>query len=149
MLELLTQAKCPVLKFIPKGARRAFSRSLKELLLHVAANPDDTQRWLRLLLFPFLCLKQPERGGKRKRKSLASLVIANIGSFNTSASAAALIAPPKKTQRHTKKPAGIEQLARLVADKIDEGDVKGAVRLTCSDATVAPFDQATYEKLLT
>ena len=40
-----------------------------------------------------------------------------------------------------------DYLAKLVAAKINDGDVKGAVRLACSDDVLAPHTQSTLETL--
>lgn len=45
--------------------------------------------------------------------------------------------------QHTKRVVKDEDIARSVSSKLDEVDVKGAVRLTVSDDTLASYDAAT------
>ena len=40
-----------------------------------------------------------------------------------------------------------DNTGRKISEKFDEGDVRGAVRLASSDATIAPFDSTTLKKL--
>jgi hypothetical protein len=92
------------------------------------------------LIFAFQCFGVPDqRGGKRHLSSLASKVNTAIANFP--------IASPPAPNSH--KPAGIKKrstssdVAALVSSKLEEGDIRGAIRLAASDDTMAPFDDVT------
>ena len=42
----------------------------------------------------------------------------------------------------------LEQRIKLISSKLDEGNVKGGIRLTASDDKIAPFSTDNYQKLL-
>ena len=42
----------------------------------------------------------------------------------------------------------LEQRINLISSKLDEGNVKGGIRLAASDDKIAPFSTDTYQKLL-
>ena len=42
----------------------------------------------------------------------------------------------------------LEQRIKLISSKLDEGSVKGGIRLAASDDKIAPFSTDNYQKLL-
>jgi hypothetical protein len=40
-----------------------------------------------------------------------------------------------------------EKIAQIISEKLDEGNIRGAVRTACSNDVIAPFNAATFEKL--
>ena len=42
----------------------------------------------------------------------------------------------------------LEQRIKLISSKLDEGNVKGGIRLATSDDKLAPFSSDNYQKLL-
>ena len=75
-------SKCRLLKFVPKASRHNVAKCFSTLALDLVREPKDTNKWLRLLLFPNICPQKPTRGGKAKRKSLASQINNKIVQFN-------------------------------------------------------------------
>lgn len=150
LLKTIRNSKRKIVKFIPKASRRGFSSALKSTLDRITGNPDDLSGWIRLLHLPFFCLAQPERGGKKKSKSLASIINQQIRDFldcDRPWENSTNYAPQKKSKMGNKKSTSPEDMARRVSSKFDEGDVKGAVRLAASSAVIAPFDEDTLQKL--
>ena len=94
-----------------------------------------------LLMFSFTCFGVPgQRGGQRRLNSLASKVKAAIASFPASFSPVPQQKPPKI--RPSK-----DNLAARVSSKLEEGDIRGAIRLAASDDSTAPFDDVTATAL--
>ena len=56
---------------------------------------------------------------------------------------------PNKTplSRHTPSKSLDESIAAMAAAKLEDGDVKGAVRMLCSDDRLAVPDKATFAEL--
>lgn len=141
-MEMLRRRRCRVLKRIPKASRIPAAEKLSETLRQVAANPDYVDRWLDLLAFTYTCFGVPgQRGGQRHHNSLASKVNAAIASFP----AASPSVQPKKPSRI--RPSTNDNLAARVSSKLEDGDIRGAIRLAASDDTMAPFDDLTAAAL--
>jgi len=121
-----------VLKRIPRGARDASAAELQRLLQAVERAPDERPAWIRLFAFAGSCLRQPsDRGGKLR--NLTTAVINNIKAF--SAGQEVQEHYPRNAMRATLKAdsASTEAaVARRAAAKLDEGDVRGAIRHLCS-----------------
>ena len=109
----------PVLKHIPKAARPACSTHLTTLLTRVTDNPSEVTLWSDLLSFGSRVLYKPTWGGRRH--NLANAIKARCES--NSAPAAHADRPPRK---HMDLDAS---LAAAVASKIEEGNLKAAIRL--------------------
>ena len=104
---------------------------------------NSVAAWKRLLHFPARCLRVPvrDRGGV----SLASRIKSQI---QDEADPVPIKVKHKTRSRHGQSDEDILQsLGRRVASKLEEGDIKGAVRLTCSEDRLAPFNSATFEAL--
>ena len=99
------------------------------------------ESWDRLLNFPTRCLRTPRRGGHRR--SLATEVNKLIED-ETNPPADCL---PHRQSRPAPKPNQLNGLASRVASKLEEGDYKGAVRLACSEDSIATLDEETISVL--
>ena len=153
LFQRLFASKVRVLKFVPRGARVQFANTLNETIRSVAANQEDASAWLRLLYLPRFCLKKPERGGSGRRVTLATLVkrqcvafhdvdVSSLGSVSRNSAA-----PRKKKDDSEALRRESEKLNTLVSEKLDEGDVRGAVRIACSADVIAPFNSESFEQL--
>ena len=123
----------PTSKHIPRAARPACVVKLTELLDGVLDDPDNETQWLNLLSFGGDLLSKPSRGVKRrnlaaqikkrctavKDDSIIRLESSNVG--------------PRKTCLDA-------HLAAAVTSKIESGNLRAAIRLLCSDESVAPFN---------
>jgi len=117
-----------------KGARPAATKLLSTLIRDVLQHPLSTSSWSKLL------------GGKSrnltKRRSLSRLCEYDHG----------VVKPPPElpSPRHTmplKKKSHDEAMAMLASVKLEDGDVKGAVRLLSSDYRLSSPDETTFDEL--
>ena len=94
------------------------------------------------MLFAFCRLDAPKRGGKKHTKSLSARINARVHEFYTNKLMRPETAPstPKIESKRKQKP---QDLSEVVSAKIEEGDMKGAIRLASSAETMAPNDKAT------
>ena len=139
----------PILKRLPKGVRLRASTVLQRLIQNVVRDPQNADHWGRLFSFTPACFARPSRGGKSR--NLTSLVKRQIEAFDSGASG---LHTPRASGTSGKKHAGTwkgvskaELVARRASAKLEEGDVKGAIRLLRSRDTLAPATQATLTSL--
>ena len=59
ILEILRMHRCRVLKRVPKASRIPAADKLADTLRHVISDPDNLDRWIKLLLFIFSCFSVP------------------------------------------------------------------------------------------
>ena len=112
-------------------------------ILRLIENAESVERWTELLLFTFSCFGVPgQRGGKRHSASLASKVNMAIASFPAAVSSSL----PQRQKPSKFRPTS-DNLAARVSSKLEDGDVRGAIRLAASDDTMAPFDDDTAAAL--
>ena len=141
-MELLQHRRCRVLKRVPKASRIPAADKLAETLRQVTAEPDSVDKWVDLFAFTFTCFGVPgQRGGQRHLKSLASKVNAAVTCFPASS------APVKQQKPVKSRQSSDVNLAARVSSKLEDGDIRGAIRLAASDDTLAPFDDVTAEAL--
>ena len=135
--------KCSVkiLKWIPRASREQAAAKLAKILDAIVSKDghDDHVSWDRLLQFSARCFRVPAR--RAKRCSLASMVNGQLREE---------VDPPVLRQSARSKSFAKDPMAYLVSrvsSKLEQGDFKGAVRLACSDATIADNSSATFEEL--
>ena len=132
-----------ILKRIPRLSRISAARKLATIVEQVISR-NDILSWSRLFQFPKRCLFAPQRGGKRW--NLASLVNKQVSQESDI---------PKQPSgynvgrgpRLKKTPNPIDTLSARVSSKLEEGDYRGAVRLTCSEDVIADHSDSTLEAL--
>ena len=150
LLNTLIDAHSPVLKYIPKASRLPAASKLSILLDCVVACPDNIGAWQQWLLFTYGCFNMVERGGQRHRTSLATkfnrITLSDYLTTSHQPQSAA-VAFSSKRKKKLATPNDLGKLAARVSAKIEEGDVRGAVRMANSDDTLAPFDDATAAEL--
>ena len=136
-IEFWKVCNCSTLKLIPKAARVAFAMTLTERLNQVLETPENKETWVRLLVHPVFCLQKTHRKGKAGKMRLSSVVQQQIAAFNRGeytlpVSTKSPFLPPKNEN------------GKLILEKLDEGDIRGAVGLAASDDT---FTQPSEETL--
>ena len=129
-----------ILKRIPR-ASRPFAASRLASILDGICTRNDSKAWDRLFCFPSRCLRAPKRGGHRR--SLASEVNRQLREEVDDPT------PPIPSSRGCPKPRTdpLNALATRVATKLEEGDYKGAVRLACSEESIADLNEETWAAL--
>ena len=128
-----------VLRQIPRSSRDRGARKLAAILSDVMTT-NSIAAWTRLIRLPKRCFRVPKRGGKRW--SLSSLV-------NQQLIEEADVSPITSHARPSTKRYidNISKLVTSVSIKLEEGDFKGAVRLACSEDTLAEDNEVTIAAL--
>ena len=147
----LRQCCSSIIRHIPKGSRHLFAKVLTNTI-ETALHRNDFESWIRLLIMPILCLRLPAHDGKKqKTSSLTSLIQEQIGAFEATDNVFTLVQSivPAVTSQHSRKPPqSDERLRKSVSNKINEGDIQGAVRLLASEDSVAPYSPKVLSDLL-
>ena len=136
-----------ILKIIPRASRPLAASKLACILDGVTAK-NDLVSWDHLFRFPSHCLCTPVRGGHRK--SLVSVVNQQLREEvdppSTQQGSLIGVRPnPNVKSKHKSDP--LSSLATCVASKLEECDYRGAVRLACSDDTIAVMNAETVAAL--
>ena len=135
VLEDIRAAQYQVLKFIPKASRTNFALTLSSTITKIISNPSDVDNWRRLLLMPKICLKAPPRAGQKT--SLATLVNRQIGNLCQNEDLTSLLGVHRARKLSKKKKWSARP--NLISSKIDESNIRGAVRIASSaDETEPP-----------
>jgi len=153
LLDSVVELQSPVLKFIPKASRVLAAEKLSTLLDRVVALPDNIDAWRNLLQFSYICFGVSVRGGKRHRSSLATKVNKLLAEYSSGFHHQSSSQPTQSSKQHrrprrlTTAHVDVQQLAARVSAKIEEGDVRGAIKLAASNDTLASCDDTTVEIL--
>ena len=107
----------------------------------IVYNVEDVTKWLIFLTSFLFFLEQPKRSGRKQTTSMSSLINKKIRANDVSL--------PKPHPQVSSPPlSDLEQKIKLIKSKLDEGNVKGGIRLAASDDKIAPFSNDNYRKLL-
>ena len=125
-------ADCPLIKHIPKSARSACASHLSSILRSVSSQPESESSWLDLFDWGNSTLQPPKRSGKRH--NLAPTVSKRISAYSAGKS--------RNEERETasvqrQKQSAADLLSKAVWAKIEDGNVKAAVRILLSEDTPA------------
>jgi len=107
------------IKHIPKSARPACAQSYAQLLRRCTGNPHNLHAWEELLNFDRDVLAQPTRGGKRH--NLASVIKKRTMEPHT--------ADHEIVSHKTKSTDAATLLANAVSAKIEDGNIRAAIRM--------------------
>ena len=132
-------AHAHIIKRIPKAARPACCKHLSELVRKVTQDPSHVPAWSALFGFGQHILGQPPRGGKRH--NLTSTI-----KKRTTEPAQPAVEEDEAGPKYKKKSAS-EVMAAAVSAKIEDGNIRAALRILCSDDKPADMSQATLTKL--
>ena len=130
-----------IVKRIPRASRHLTATKLASILMGVTTE-NDVESWIRLFNFSSRCLAVPRRGGHRR--SLASLINAQLQEERNSV--------PSQLHRSsylqsTSNRVTTANLAKRVSSKLEDGDFRGAVRIACSQDSLAPMSEETLSSL--
>ena len=120
----------PLIKRIPRTSRHGCATLLSSLLQNVIDNIDNIDNWNNLLNFGSYILGKPKRGGKKR--NLSNLIGKRLAAFPQFLPFEDSV---KTNSNHSKKSQNepMKYLASAVAAKIEDGNIKAAVRILCSD----------------
>ena len=136
---LSSLASSRILKRIPRGSRIQVASKLASVVLAVVEQNNDAS-WDRLFRFCSRCLRSSGRGGHRR--SLATEVNKLLREE------ADPPCPQHSTHCRPKKACSpLESLAARVSTKLEEGDFRGAIRLACSEASIAEQNEESLAAL--
>jgi hypothetical protein len=120
---------------------------LQKLIYDLLHNPSSTNSWSRLFGFSTACLAKPSRGGKSHNlttnivKEIRQYEVGLVSASEVPRQSSAQSKMSKSTQSHD------QQIATMAVAKLEDGDVKGAIRLMCSDDRLAIPDAVTFAEL--
>ncbi len=134
-----------ILKRIPKGARPAVSNLLQKLIQNVLQHPTSAASWSTLFGFSAACLAKPGRGGRSR--NLTTSIVKQVRQYETGSCEAVMSSRPRTAQRTKHLKSDDEVIAAIASAKLEDGDVKGAVRLLCSEDKLAAPDSSTFTEL--
>ena len=121
------------IKHIPKSARATCASHLASVLQSIVSDPAAATNWIALFNWAGTILQPPKRGGKRH--NLTATIRNRISSF----SAAGLPTSAANSRQVKRHATGDFKLSQAVAAKLEDGNVRAAVRLLMSeDSPVEP-----------
>jgi hypothetical protein len=143
----IVQPPRPVIPRIPKGARQRAASEFEHRLRAVIAASDDLALWGALFDFA-ATLAQPVRGGIKH--NLTSQIIRQIeGKANQRQDLHKNPAVSLKAKAPRNPVSEEDHIIRRASGKMQEGDVRGAVRHLTSTERLAPLTEATIAALKT
>lgn len=130
----------PILPHIPKGARYSIAVELSKCLNLIVSNPTNEDHWMSYFTFTrdFLCININDKTQTLTSKIKHALEIKNVSNN--------LITPTVNKKRRIINNSS-DFLGKLIEKKLNDGDVKGAVRLASSTDSVAINNNKTLEVL--
>ena len=133
-----------IIKRIPRASRGLAGAKLASILERVVRDNDHAS-WDHLLRFGSRCLRVPARGGHRR--SLVAAINRQLGDEQEEVcpSAPLVSSRARRARRPPQDP--LKSLASRVSMKLEEGDFRGAIRLACSEDTIAESNDTTFAAL--
>ena len=129
-----------ILKRIPRATHHLVATKLAGALDDVT-NKNDSDFWKRLFNFAGRCFAQPQRGGQCQSRTSTVKCMLEVEAdpvtprVNGQHSCSRLFDPMKS-------------LAKQVSTKLEDGDYRGAVRITCFEDAIADITPDTVSALL-
>lgn len=130
-----------LIKHIPKSARPACATLLSSVLNSIASHSDDLEAWRSLFNFGESILRKPIRTGKRH--NLTSIIKKRTTAGEVGLSEVLPFIPALFKKRNAD-----DMLAAAVTAKVEDGNIKAAIRILCSEEKPATDVKTSYEKLL-
>jgi hypothetical protein len=148
-IDLSFTRRIRVLKRIPSGCRVCAAKKLAQLIDRVTKH-NDLPSWARLFCFAKLFLRTPKRGGKNHSlSSQVNKIISEepINDFIRKLSESSSSCVTTRGSSSKQQDINLESLSLSISGKLEEGDFKGAIRLACSEDTVAEYSEANFKIL--
>ena len=125
-------------KHIPRSARPSCASHLADIFRKISADPSNHDKWIALFRWAGSVLQPPRRSGKRH--NFTSVVKKRIQTFSGA------VAPSSDVHVRRKAIDPELQLAHAVASKLEDGNLRAAIRILSSDdAPVIPSDESLAE----
>lgn len=129
--------KCPIIKHIPKSARPACCSALVEILTNILRHRADQASWVRLFEFCPSILSIPAKSCSNL--SVSSVIKARL-SGPTSRTAPSFHYTARRKQNDL-------ALSTAVSSKVEDGNIKAALRLLCSEDTPADTSDIVFSAM--
>ena len=124
-----------------KSARSSCAKLLSDILQLITNDYTNVKRWNLLFKFASTIFAKPDRSSQIN--SLSSIIKKRTLNYISNIPDQASI--PYYRQHHRNSPG--EQLSKAITAKINDGNIKSALRLFLSDDKLAENNDATYTKL--
>ena len=128
---------------IPRGSRTQVASALNALISEVC-DSNSVVAWRSLIRFPSQCLAKPDDRGRRQHY-LSSIINHRINVFMNQPlvdSSESFSVPTRPGTGDARK-----KRASLARQKIEKGDIKGAIRIISTDEQLSQNSEETFEKL--
>ena len=134
----------PIIKHIPRSARSHIATELTSVLTHICSKPDEVSNWATLLEFGPIMLHAPPRAGRRHNLA-ACLNKRNILKNESSRPTSTHILAADR--RPNKRVSDDQSIATAVMSKIEDGNIKAAIRIITSGDCPATDNAQTFQSL--
>ena len=128
-----TPVDCAIIKHIPKSARAICVSHLCGLLNSVVSDPENLVHWQAVLHWGQVILAAPKRGGRKH--NVASSIRKRVAGFDANLSVNET--PELKGSCRGKPGNPSHFLSQAVAAKLEDGNLRAAIRLLVSDEAYA------------
>ena len=122
-----------IIKHIPKSVRASCASHLSGLLNSVVSDPGNLSHWQAVLHWGQVILVAPKRGGRRH--NVASNIRKRVADF--ASNSCTNVTPEKKGSFRSKPRNPTQFLSQAVAAKLEDGNLKAAIRILVSDEAYA------------
>ena len=126
----------PLIKIIPKNSRVSCGEILSKILGDIVTEPSRVHRWKDLLHFGAELLGKPSRGGKRHNSG--NLINKRASNYDDQTKTQNNNNSSTYTNFKPDKHHIDNLLAAAVTSKLENGNLRAAIRLICSEDAVAP-----------
>ena len=127
---------------IPRSARPSCAQLLTVILQSILKQPDKSTLWTNLLSFGSLILFKPRRGGSKR--NLSNIINKRVAEWSKDDRPPSTVPTPRRLYSQQTP---LKSLAAAVTSKVETGNFKAAIRILCSDDTVAPESEETLAAL--
>ena len=131
----------PIIKHIPRSARAPCAKALAAILTKITCDTTDLENWNELLNFGCRNLTVPVKAGKKV--SVASLIRKRLSENQNRNRPKENVEAVSGSRRRNKK----STISSVVQSKVGEGNIRAAVRILCSDETLAENNEKTFKQL--
>jgi hypothetical protein len=129
-----------IIKHIPKSARTSCANHLSGILKETTAHPQSSSSWLALFQWAKSILAVPIKAGEKQ--NLTSLIIKRTTPSATPVVTTSGVEPPGIGRKSAPS-----SLAKTVASKLEDGNMKAAIRLLVSEDSFTPPSDAVLSSL--
>jgi Reverse transcriptase (RNA-dependent DNA polymerase) len=138
-----------LIKHIPRGARPAVANLLVNIIDKITQDPLKEDAWVALLCFGGHTLITPSRGGRRH--NIAHTIKKRVETFRLELAAGIPFSSPASgsgfLQKRQMRWSETDNIARAVSSKLEDGNIRAAVRILCSGDRPIQADSESLEEL--